>query len=188
MSKCFTLVVLLLCPLFARGDYAINLVANPDFNAGIEGWQDQGNCGWAGWDNVVGSPLEGALALNCVGYGALTDSVSQCVPLPGSGYFDFSARWTLNGGPPSDVSIRFSTFSTASCSGASIEYVPDTVTTVAGVYWTDWTEEALRNQALQGDARSVLITLEAGPGADVVFDHVVFAHSPIFADGFESTP
>src|SRR5262252_3117404 len=76
--------------LVAELDVA-SLLQNPDFVTGIDGWTFSGNCFQPAFDDAVGSPGLGALAINCFGGANLLETASQCVTLAAPARVDFSA-------------------------------------------------------------------------------------------------
>lgn len=165
-----------------------NLVVNGDFTASHDGWQLSGTCQVFD-DDAVGSPVRGSLGMNCLGAGAPSQIASQCVNIA-SGPVDFSARWTRNTSlPPADtVGIGFEAFADGQCAGASLGILAAQSTIdVPGVSCCGepWREMALSNVALPAGTNSIAVMLATGAGDVLVFDHVFFGLSSIFADAFE---
>src|SRR6185436_19203757 len=109
--------LVLFLALVASGESnAANLVTNPDFDVGVAGWKFSGGCGNPAWDDVVGSPTTGALAINCVNAPS-AETATQCIAVTATSV-DFSLRTAGNGSAgPGDFVLR--TFPSQDCSGMS---------------------------------------------------------------------
>jgi len=154
---------------------AANLVTNPDFDVGISGWNFSGGCGNPGWDDVVGSPATGALAINCVNAPS-AETATQCIAIAAASA-DFSVRTTDNGsaGP---VDFVLKTYPTQDCSGVSNgAFEPSDVKTVPGTACcgNSWEERSRSDIALPLGTKSALVAITAHPSADIALDHILLA-------------
>jgi len=163
---------------------AANLVANPDFDAGVAGWNFSGGCGDPAWDDVVGSPATGALAINCVN--ALSaETATQCIAVAANSV-DFSVRAADNGSAgPADFVLK--TYPSPDCSGTSSgAFAPADVKSVPGTACcgNSWRERSGSDIVLPPGTTSALVEITAHPGADIALDHVVLAPN-VFQNGFQ---
>lgn len=169
---------------------AQNVLLNPDLDFNVDHWIASGNCGGAFWDGVVGSPSSGSLAVNCIGSGMLSETVTQCVSLVSPGRVDFLVRWTENGSLPGQGAVYSSlqTFDGPACTGSPLALFDAAASgTEFGVPCCEstWKAESLLDQPLGAATKSALVALNVGAGADVVFDHITLRKAVIYSDGFE---
>lgn len=183
--------------------HATNEVFNSDFDADVNGWAittSGSGSAFTFWDNTLGSPDFGSLALGAINGGDIAHA-EQCIAHSPSQPVDFIVRWDLN--PIVDgtgkVEAAFTTFSNVDCTGNNLgTFVPDTSVKVDGYsidgFGKKWTEWSLIGQVLPGATKSVRIKLDATAGSagisDIVFDHIRFGltgttEDNIFADDFE---
>ena len=163
---------------------ATNLVTNPDFDTGVAGWTFSGGCGSPGWDDVVGSPAAGALAINCA-TAPSAEIATQCVALDATSV-DFSVR-TADNGLAGPVDFVLKTYTSQDCSGMSngvfepsdVKQVPGNA--CCGNSWHEWSRSGI---ALPAGARSALVEITAHPNADIVLDHVLLGTN-LFQNGFQ---
>jgi hypothetical protein len=158
---------------------ATNLVSNPDFNVGIAGWNFSGGCGSPGWDDVVGSPATGALAINCVNAPS-AETATQCIAMDAISV-DFSLRSADNGfaGP---VDFTLKTYPSQDCSGTSNgSFAPSDIKPVPGIACcgSSWEERSRSDIALPPGTRSALVEITAHPNADIVLDDIVLAPNTV---------
>jgi hypothetical protein len=162
---------------------ATNLVTNPDFDAGIAGWNFSGGCGDPVWDDVVGSPTNGALAINCVDP-ASAETAKQCIAVAAASV-NFSVRAADNGSAGSgDVVLK--TYPSPDCSGMSNgAFEPSDVKSVPGTACCGnaWRERSRTGIALPPGTRSALVEITAHPNADIALDHVLLVPN-VFQNGF----
>lgn len=154
---------------------ATNLVTNPDFDTGVAGWKFSGGCGDPGWDDVVGSPAPGALAINCVNAPS-AETAAQCIAVEPTSV-DFSVR-TADNGATGPVDFVLKTYPSQDCSGASNgSFEPSDVKAVPGNAccansWQEWSRSGI---ALPAGTKSALVEITAHPNADIAVDHVQLA-------------
>jgi hypothetical protein len=163
---------------------AANLVTNPDFAVGIAGWNFSGGCGNPSWDDVVGSPATGALAINCAN--ALSaETATQCIALAATST-DFSVRAADNGSAgPADFVLR--TYPSQDCSGTpNGAFEPSEVKSVPGTACcgNSWRERSRSDIVLPPGTRSALVEITLQPGADIALDHILLAPN-VFQNGFQ---
>ena len=163
---------------------AANLVANPDFDASVAGWNFSGGCGNPSWDDVVGSPATGALAINC--FNALSaETATQCIGVAAT-RVDFSVRAADNGSSgPGDIVLK--TYPSQDCSGMSNGvFEPSDVKSVPGTACcgNSWEERSRADIALPPGTRSALVEITARPTADIALDHVLLVPD-VFQNGFQ---
>jgi hypothetical protein len=163
---------------------AANLITNADFDAGIAGWNFSGGCGDPAWDDVVGSPATGALAINCVSAPS-AETATQCIAVAATSV-DFSVRAADNGSAgPADFILK--TYPSPDCSGTSNgAFAPADVKSVPGTACcgNTWRERSGSDIVLPPGTRSALVEITAHPGADIALDHVVLAPN-VFQNGFQ---
>jgi len=176
--------LILFLVLAASGESsATNLVANPDFDMGVAGWHFSGVCGNPEWDDVVGSPTTGALAINCVN-AASTETATQCIAVAATSV-DFSVRAADNGfaGP---VDFVLQTYPSQDCSGMSNgRFEPAGARSVPGTACcgNSWEERSRSDIALPPGTKSALVEITAHPTADIALDHILLAPH-VFQNGF----
>jgi len=163
---------------------AANLVTNPDFAAGIAGWNFSGGCGDPAWDDVVGSPANGALAINCV-HAPSAETATQCLAVAATSV-DFSVRAADNGlAGPADFVLR--TYPSQDCSGMSnAAFELSEAKSVPGTACcgNSWQERSRTGIALPPGTRSALVEITAHPDADIALDHVQLVPN-VFQNGFQ---
>ena len=164
--------LVLFLALAASGESsAANLVTNPDFNAGVAGWNFSGGCGGSVWDDVVGSPTVGSLAINCVNAPS-AGTARQCIAVAATNV-DFSLRTADNGfAGPADFVLK--TYPSQDCSGMSNgAFEPSDVKSVPGTACcgNSWEERSRSDIALPPGTKSALVEITAPPGADIALDH-----------------
>jgi hypothetical protein len=163
---------------------AANLITNADFDAGIAGWNFSGGCGDPAWDDVVGSPATGALAIKCVSAPS-AETATQCIAVAATSV-DFSVRAADNGSAgPADFILK--TYPSPDCSGTSNgAFAPADVKSVPGTACcgNTWRERSGSDIVLPPGTRSALVEITAHPGADIALDHVVLAPN-VFQNGFQ---
>ena len=171
--------------LVASGESgATNLITNPDFDVGAAGWNLSGGCSGSGWDDVVGSPATGSLAINCVDAPS-AETARQCIAVAATNV-DFSLRTADNGvAGPADFVLK--TYSSQDCSGMSSgTFEPSDVKSVPGTACcgNSWEERSRPHIALPPGTKSALVEITAHPGADIALDHVRLAPN-VFQNGFQ---
>ena len=176
--------LVLFLALVASGESnAANLITNPDFDAGVAGWHFSGGCGSPAWDDVVGSPTTGALAINCVNAPS-AETATQCIAVTATSV-DFSLRTAGNGSAgPGDFVLR--TFPSQDCSGMSNgAFEPSGVKSVPGTACcgNSWEERSRSDIALPPGTQSALVEITTGPSADIALDHILLAPNA-FQNGF----
>jgi len=176
--------LVLFLALVASGESnAANLITNPDFDAGVAGWHFSGGCGNPAWDDVVGSPSTGALAINCVNAPS-AETATQCIAVTATSV-DFSLRTAGNGSAgPGDFVLR--TFPSQDCSGMSNgAFEPSGVKSVPGTACcgNSWEERSRSDIALPPGTQSALVEITTGPSADIALDHILLAPNE-FQNGF----
>ncbi|HEY6892987.1 MAG TPA: hypothetical protein VI258_02385 [Rhodanobacteraceae bacterium] len=163
-------LVLALGSVLALPATAANLIPNPDFTSGTDGWtMSTTGSGTATLDTTTGSP--DAPSVRLVANPANTDvSVfSSCVPVDDSENVDLFADVRGNAGA---ATIEIDTFSDTSCATA-LSQIVSTPVQANGT----WTPYALENVTLPNGSRSALVVLTATEGTDasagdVNFDHI----------------
>lgn len=177
--------LVLFLALAASGESnATNLVTNPDFDAGVAGWHFSGGCSDPGWDDVVGSPTTGALAINCVNAPS-AETATQCIAVTATSV-DFSLRTAENGSAgPGDFVLK--TYPSQDCSGMSNgAFAPSEVKSVPGTACcgNSWEERSRSAVALPPGTQSALVEITAHPNADIALDHILLAPNA-FHNGFQ---
>lgn len=163
---------------------ATNLVTNPDFDVGIGGWSFSGGCGDPGWDDVVGSPTGGSLAINCANAPS-TEIAAQCIAIQATSA-DFSVR-TADNGSAGPVDFVLKTYPSQDCSGTSNGvFEPSDVKAVPGnaCCGNSWQERSRSGIALPPGTKSALVEITAHPNADIVLDHIVLVPG-VSQNGFQ---
>ena len=163
-------LVLALGGVFALPAAAANLIPNPDFTSGTDGWtMSTTGSGTATLDTTTGSP--DAPSVRLVANPANTDvSVySSCVEVDDSQNVDLLVDVRGNSGAST---LEIDTFSDAACATALSQIVSTPVQ--ADATWTTYT---LPDVPLPNGSRSAMVVLTATEGSDasagdVNFDHI----------------
>jgi hypothetical protein len=176
-----TLVVLLggvLAP-FAAG--AANLVGNPDFNNGLDGWSLVGASGTL--DVGADSGFPNAPALHLVGDGVEAAAQSTCIAIDDSAHVDLHALVRPDGGA---VALILQPYSDSRC-----EMPLDPLSTEPVDANGEWQELALLDAALPDGTAAARVVLSSSPGSaaagDALFDHVAFGPSGTVAYAVDAT-
>ncbi|HVV98477.1 MAG TPA: hypothetical protein VHC92_15140, partial [Rhodanobacteraceae bacterium] len=166
-----TLVVLLgglLAPLAAG---AANLIENPEFSDGLDGWSLASEAGTVETDDANGLP--DAPSLHLAGDPAREDvaAESSCVAIDDSAHIDLHVLVLSSAGLPSAI---VQPYSDAACTDAL-----DPLSTGSVGSTGDWTELTLVDTALPEGTQSARVVLDSavdadGNPGDALFDHVAF--------------
>jgi len=158
--------------------HSANLVPNPDFDDGLDGWSMLGTSGVMTLDSTVGFPTPPSLHL---GADTLTPTLgsgaeSQCIPVDDGTRYDFF--FNASGG---GVSGGVDAFSDGDCSAPLGSVDTGASRSAGGTY-------AVTNFLLPDGAQSARVMLASippplGSGADTLFDHVLFGASGTLLDG-----
>jgi hypothetical protein len=165
-----TLVVLLSGVLAPFAAQAANLVENPDFNSGLDGWSLASEAGTVDIDADNGFPSAPALHLA----GDSTSGAaaqSACIMIDDSVNVDLRALVLPSGGT---AALVVQPYSDAAC-----ETPIDPVSTASVDANGEWQELALTDTALPDGTLSARVVLYASLGSDdsvgdALFDHVAF--------------
>jgi hypothetical protein len=165
-----TLVVLLSGVLAPFAAQAANLVENPDFNSGLDGWSLASEAGTVDIDADNGFPSAPALHLA----GDSTSGAaaqSACIMIDDSANVDLRALVLPSGGT---AALVVQPYSDAAC-----ETPIDPVSTASVDANGEWQELALTDTALPDGTLSARVVLYASLGSDdsvgdALFDHVAF--------------
>lgn len=150
---------------------AANLVTNPDFTAGLGGWDLATENGTIALDAASGAPA--APSLHVVSAASAPDAAAEslCISVDDSTHYDFSMNANAATGL---LSASVVVYSDADCSRA-LDSLDTTVVAANG----EWDTYSLSNVALPNGSNSVRIALTASMGSegevgDVDFDHIEF--------------
>jgi hypothetical protein len=165
-----TLVILLSGVLAPFAAQAANLVENPDFNSGLDGWSLASEAGTVDIDADNGFPSAPALHLA----GDSTSGAaaqSACIMIDDSANVDLRALVLPSGGT---AALVVQPYSDAAC-----ETPIDPVSTASVDANGEWQELALTDTALPDGTLSARVVLYASLGSDdsvgdALFDHVAF--------------
>jgi len=150
---------------------AANLIQNPDFDSGLEGWTQASGSGTITLDDSFGAPQPPSVHLVAASGAGGISIESSCMEFDNSANVDL--HWVAGGGP-GQAAVGIKMYSDAACTD-----LLDSISTsgiVLGLYHTYHTD----NFALpEEDTRSVRITLgvlvyQIGEVPDVHFDHIGF--------------
>jgi hypothetical protein len=179
------------------GAFAINLVANPDFDHDLSGWDVSGG---PYRESFFGSPAGGTLRMDGYSYGVV-EVATQCVDVHRWTKIDFVLRYFVNllyGSGTHMFSIDV--YDAADCGGNKLTPSPISPNEAAAVAISDgnpssgWLEAGAYDIALPPGSTSALITFgidtgtAANPGgAGYFMDHIqVGPLEEIFKDDFEA--
>lgn len=155
---------------FALPAVAANLIPNPDFTNGTDGWtMSTTGTGTATIDTTTGDPDAPSVRVVANPANSAVSVFSSCVPVDDSQNVDLLANVRGNTGA---ATIEIDTFSDINCTSALSQVVSTAVQ--ANQTWTTYT---LPNVALPNGSQSAQVVLTATEGTDasagdVNFDHV----------------
>ena len=155
-----------------------NLLLNPDFTAGRDGWTLDSATGHVYFIEDNGSPSPPSIRVSGTISITGASAASACVPIDDSLAYDFAFNTEPISGLASGTVIGYSD---ASCETEAFRASTDELPFVGNI----WTTMALNDIAITG--RSARVVLTATPGAlgrgDAAFDHVLFGPHGTLDDG-----
>jgi hypothetical protein len=155
---------------FALPAFAANLIPNPDFTNGTDGWtMTTTGSGTATLDSSTGDPQAPSIRVVANPADSAVSVFSPCVAVDDSNPVDLLANVRGNSGA---ATIEIDTFSDINCTSALSQVVSTDVQ--ANQTWTTYT---LDNVALPDGSQSAFVVLTAtegsdGSAGDTNFDHI----------------
>jgi hypothetical protein len=158
--------------------HSANLVTNPDFDDGLDGWSMMGLDGVMTLDSDIGFPAAPSLALSSDTLNPIlgAEAVSQCIPADDGTRYDFF--FNASGG---GVWGGVDAFSDGDCSTLIGSADTEGFRSAGGTY-------AVTDFLLPDGTQSARVFLASippplGSGGDTLFDHVLFGASGTLLDG-----
>jgi len=171
MQKAIRVLLFGASGLLALPAAAANLIDNPDFDTGLDGWTVTDGDGNISLDDTTGSPAAPSMQIKADATATDTSASSSCMPVDDSDNVDLYVNIK---GTAGFAIATIATFGDADCttplSGIASEAFPAT---------GEWATYSMSDVTLPDGAQSARIVLTASMGAstdhgDANFDHVAF--------------
>jgi len=152
---------------------AANLVPNPDFDSGLDGWSLSTGSGTMTLDSSTGLPTPPSLHLLGDNLTVTAGVQSSCIQIDDSAHVDF--YMDVNRGSVGFASGGVAAYSDTACSTPLDTTIGSSANDTNGI----WARYSDVDAALPAGTQSVRVILNAGMGslgslADVHFDHIAF--------------
>jgi hypothetical protein len=157
--------------LLAFSASAANLITNPDFTTGLDGWTVSDGDGTATLDNSTGSPAAPSIQLVAGGTAPNMSVESSCMQIDDSNHVDLYMN--INGASGFAIG-SISAFSDTACTVGLSAINSDAYAATQA-----WGTYSMSDVVLPPDTRSAKVVLTAGMGSsttqgDANFDHIAF--------------